>query len=71
MPYRDRSRTRDEKVGESFRPDDRYEALAKMTPERRDAVLQSSPVMRIAYGAYLSGRDAAQRLASLDKEMTA
>jgi|GEM_PF-1800118 len=70
MPYRDRSRTRDEKVGESFAADPRYENLRAMTPERRDAILAGSPITRLAYGAYLSGRDAAQRLASLEKEPT-
>ena len=67
MPYRDTKRTRDEKVGESFVADPRYENLRAMTPERRDAILAGSPVMRIAYGAYLSGRDAALRL---EKERT-
>jgi len=66
LPYKDRPRTRDERLGEAFRPDDRYEALVKMTPERREAVLQTSPLVRLGYGSYVVARSAAQ---NLQKEM--
>ena len=67
MPYRDRPRTRTERLGESFRIDPRYENLITMTPERRETVLQSSPVVRIAFGSYVAARSAA---ADLEKERT-
>jgi hypothetical protein len=62
MPYRDRKRTRDERLGESFRLNDQYEALMAMPVERRDAILKSSPVMRISLGHYRAARSAALTL---------
>jgi len=50
-------------LGESFRIDPRYETLITMTPERRETVLQTSPVTRIAFGSYVAARDAARDLA--------
>jgi len=63
MPYRDQKRTRDERIGASFRLNERYENLMAMTPERRDAVLKGSPVMRISLGHYIVARSAALELA--------
>jgi hypothetical protein len=62
MPYRDRPRTRTERLGESFKSDPRYENLITMTPERRETILQTSPVTRIAFGSYIVARDAARDL---------
>ena len=62
MPYLDKPRSRDQRLGEAFKPDPRYENLMAMTPERRDAILAGSPITRIAYGSYVVARDAARRL---------
>lgn len=67
MTYRDRPRTRDERVGESFRADDTFERLLSMPEERRESILQSSPGMRVSFGYYVSARSAALRL---EKERT-
>ena len=62
MPYKDRPRTRTERLGESFRLDPRYENLLVMSAERRDTILKSSPTMRIAFGSYRIARAAALEL---------
>ena len=62
MAYRDRPRTRTERLGESFRIDPRYENLLLMSEARRETVLQSSPTMRIAFGSYRIARAAALEL---------
>ena len=68
--YQEKKKTRDERTGSSFKTDPRFENLIAMTDERRETILQSSPALRMSLGFYLSGRDAAHRLATLDKEMT-
>jgi hypothetical protein len=60
--FHEKKRSRDQRTGESFRIDDRYESLLAMPVERREAILKGSPGMRISYGFYVSGRDAALRL---------
>ncbi len=50
MPYRDRPRTRTERLAESFVADPRYENLITMTPERRETVLHASPLVRTPVG---------------------
>jgi len=67
MPYRDTKRSRTERLGEAFKINDSYENLITMTPERRDAILAGSPVVRISYGHYLAARSAALEL---EKERT-
>ena len=62
MPYRDTKRTRDQRLGESFKLDASYEHLLTMTAERRDALLKQSPVLRISLGHYRAARDAALEL---------
>jgi len=67
MPYRDTKRTRDERLGESFKIDASYEHLLTMSAERRDDLLKGSPIMRISLGHYRAARDAALEL---EKERT-
>ena len=62
MPYKDRKRTRDERLGASFRIDPRFEDLMAMSVERRDAILAGSPVMRVSLGHYRAARSAALEL---------
>jgi len=62
VPYRDRSRTRVERLGESFRLNDQYEALMAMPVERREDILKQSPTVRISYGHYVAARSAALTL---------
>jgi len=69
--YRDVKKSRDERVGASFKPDQRYEYLLAMPESRREDILKGSSTLRISLGHYRAARDAAQRLATLDKEMTA
>jgi hypothetical protein len=67
VPYRDTKRTRDERLGEAFKLDERFENLMTMSVERRDAILAGSPTLRVSYGFYVSGRSAAL---TLEKERT-
>ena len=69
--YQEKKRNRDERTGASFKPDDRYENLLAMSESRREDILKGSSTLRISLGHYRAARDAAQRLATLDKEMTA
>ena len=62
MIYKDRKRTRTERLGEAFRLDPRFEHLMTMTEARRDAILAGSPIVRISYGHYLAARSAALTL---------
>ena len=71
MSYREQKRTRDERTGSSFKTDERYENLLAMPESRREDILKGSSTLRISLGHYRAARDAAQRLATLDKEMTA
>jgi len=63
MPDKDRKRSRDQRLGESFRLNDHYESLLAMPVERRDAILKQSPTMRISLGHYVAARSAALELA--------
>jgi hypothetical protein len=65
--YRDKPRTRDERVGDAFKLNDTYERLLAMSDERRDQALKDSPGVRMAFGFYLSAKSAALRL---EKEAT-
>jgi len=67
MPYLDKPRTRDQRLGEAFKLDASYEHLLTMTAERRDDLLKGSPVLRISLGHYRAARDAALEL---EKERT-
>ena len=62
MPYLDKPRSRDQRLGQAFTIDDRYERLLTMSESRREEVLKQSPVTRISYGSYTIARAAALRL---------
>ena len=62
MPYLDKPRSRDQRLGQSFRIDDRFERLMTMTEARREDILKRSPTVRTAFGYYVNARGAALRL---------
>jgi len=57
--YRDAKRTRDERTGASFKPDQRFERLHHLTAVERDAIFEKAPGLRTSFGYYVSAREAA------------